>query len=140
MTDELELLPERPPEQDCGCDSKPAGNTTSTDGSVPPHLEPSWPHHTRRGFLAKLAVLPVVAALTRFLPIGGGQGASAATCYSWTYVGCEKYCDCRCAEVNKYYVYKRLCCSGGCWYEYTYNGFSYCGNWCAPCSAYLGTC
>jgi hypothetical protein len=120
---------------DCGCAGQrnpaPEGPRLPLDG---PRMA------SRRTFLGRLAALPAVAALARFLPIGGEKGASAAVCYSWRYVGCERYCDCNGSEANAYYVYRRLCIGGGWWYEYYYAGASYCGNYCAPRGAFLGYC
>ena len=149
-------------ERDCGCSREP-GQAITTERALPlvpaadcgcsgpvvrahpaPRVAPvaalRSAQPTRRGFLGRLALLPAVGVLTRFLPIGGGQSASAATCYSWKYVGCERYCDCNCSEANSYYVYRRLCCAVGCWYEYYYAGIAYCGNYCSPCGAFLGYC
>ncbi len=123
-------------ENDCGCVRSGSG------GPAEVQREPAvpLPRESRRGFLGKLASIPAVGVLGRFLPIGREKAASAVVCYSWKYVGCERYCDCNCNEANSYYLYRRLCCTTTCWYEYYYAGFAHCGNFCGPCGAFLGYC
>ena len=136
---------------DCGCDSSPDGYLAGSQivpdcgcSDAADAYRVSRPliegRPTRRGFLGRVGLLSVAGFATRFLPIGGGKAQAATTCYSWVYVGCERYCDCNCNRANMYYVYRRLCCNGGCWYEYYYSRVSSCGNLCGPCGAFLGTC
>ncbi len=118
-------------QQGCGCAGATAGPSAA--------LAMVSGRPSRRRFLGRVGLFSLAGFATRFLPVGGGK-AEATTCYSWVYWGCERYCDCNCNKANMYYVYRRLCCNGGCWYEYWYRSVSTCGNYCGPCGAFLGTC